>query len=165
MRILVLGTGPLYGGVCDAIDNQGHERALHVDEPSLDLLVLASFTRILPERIFARPRLGTLCFHPSLLPRHRGRDAVYWTQEMGDVMTGITWFWVDAGIDTGPIAIQQSCLVPPEGTRGQLYYGQLVPMGVGAFAALLPSLAAGCVPATRQNEQFASYEPPRHKRA
>jgi methionyl-tRNA formyltransferase len=68
-----------------------------------DLSMLAFVTDIIPERLLRIPSLGTICYHPSLLPRHRGASAINWAIIQGDTRTGLTIFWADEGIDTGPI--------------------------------------------------------------
>ena len=83
-----------------------------VEERPYELIVLANVLRILKAPEIAEAGLGVLCFHPSMLPRHRGGDAVYWTFKMGDTESGITWFWVDEGIDTGPTILQRPVPVP-----------------------------------------------------
>lgn len=103
LRIKVLGSGPIYDETIATCEAAG---AVVTREEPFDLVILANVLRILGKDEIANPRLGVLCFHPSLLPRHRGSDAVYWTLKMGDRRTGITWFWIDEGVDTGPIAAQ-----------------------------------------------------------
>ena len=69
---------------------------------------MAFVTLIVPERVLFAPRLKTLCFPPSLLPRHRGASAINWTLIHGDAETGISWFWPYRGIDTGPILLHEA---------------------------------------------------------
>ena len=160
MRIKIFGTGPIFDAAVAASRELGCEV---VDEEPFDLCVLANVQRILKPAEFERARLGTLCFHPSMLPRHRGADAVYWTFAMGDRTTGVTWFWVDAGIDTGPIAIQREVEIPSELSRGAFYYGTLVPLGATLYHELLEALLRGEHPSTVQDEALATYEPKRPK--
>ena len=105
MRIKLFGTGPIYDEARAICERRGHTL---VEERPYELIVLANVTRILKAPEIAEAGLGVLCFHPSLLPRHRGGDAVYWTFKMGDTESGATWFWVDEGIDTGPIATKSA---------------------------------------------------------
>jgi methionyl-tRNA formyltransferase len=121
-------------------------------------------TRILKADEIAQAGIGVLCFHPSVLPRHRGGDAVYWTFKMGDTTSGVTWFWVDEGIDTGPIAIQESVPLPADSSPSKLYYETLVPLGARLFEALLAKLEHGERPSTPQDESLATYEPMRPKK-
>ena len=82
-----------------------------------DLAILAFVTLIVPERILYAPRYKSICFHPSLLPRHRGASGINWAIIPGDAETGVTWFWPDKGIDTGPILIQKRVPIARERHR------------------------------------------------
>ena len=156
MRIRLFGEGPIYDGVRELCERRGHEV---VDRRPYDLIVLANVTRILKGPEIAEAGLGVLCFHPSVLPRHRGGDAVYWTFKMGDTESGVSWFWVDEGIDTGPVAISEAVPIPADSSPSKLYFETLVPLGVGLFDALLARLEAGDRPSTPQDESRATYEP------
>ena len=76
-----------------------------------DLAILAFVTHIVPPQIFSLPKLGSICFHPSLLPKYRGASALNWALINGESVTGLTLFWVDQGIDTGPILLQKEVKV------------------------------------------------------
>ena len=125
-----------------------------------DLLVMAFVTLIVPERILYAPRHKTICFHPSLLPRHRGASAINWTLIMGDANAGVTWFWPDRGIDTGPILLQRSEPVRDEDTVGSLYFNRLFPLGIETMGEAIELIQAGRAPAIAQDERLATYEPP-----
>ena len=73
-----------------------------------DLQVMAFVTLIVPQEFLSVPTLGTIQFHPSLLPRHRGRSAINWPVIKGETETGITVFWPDGGIDTGDVLLQRA---------------------------------------------------------
>lgn len=156
MRVKFFGTGPIYDETRAIAERRGHEL---VSERPYDLIVLANVTRILKAPEIAEAGLGVLCFHPSMLPRHRGGDAVYWTFKMGDAETGVTWFWVDEGIDTGPIAIQAAVPIPSDSSPAKLYYETLVPLGARLFEELLAQLERGEHPSAVQDESRATYEP------
>ena len=79
-----------------------------------DLGLLAYVTQIVPEPLLHIPRQTSLCFHPSLLPRYRGGSAIPWQLIRGETRTGVTVFWPDAGIDTGPILLQREETVGPQ---------------------------------------------------
>lgn len=66
--------------------------------------VLADFGQIVPPEILALPELGMLNIHPSLLPRHRGATPIQATLLAGDTVAGVSIMWMDAGLDTGPLA-------------------------------------------------------------
>ena len=124
-----------------------------------DLGVLAYVTQIVPAALIDVPRLGTICFHPSLLPRNRGGSAVGWQLIQGAARTGVTVFWTDAGIDTGPILLQREAAVGPDDTAGSLYYQTLYPLGVRTTLDAVALVRAGNPPRLPQDESRATYEP------
>jgi methionyl-tRNA formyltransferase len=125
-----------------------------------ELLVMAFVTVIVPERILYLPRYKSICFHPSLLPRHRGASAINWTLIMGDANAGVTWFWPDKGIDTGPILVQRSEPIRDEDTVGSLYFNRLFPLGIETMTEAIELIKAGRAPSIMQDENLATYEPP-----
>jgi len=124
-----------------------------------DLALLAYVTQIVPEPLLHVPRLGTLCFHPSLLPRYRGGSAIPWQLINGETKTGVTVFWTDAGIDTGPILLQREATAGPDDTAGSLYYQTLFPLGVQVCLDAVALVRAGNPPRVPQDEAVASYDP------
>lgn len=125
-----------------------------------DLAILAFVTIIVPERILYLPRFKSICFHPSLLPRHRGASGINWAIIQGDAETGVTWFWPDKGIDTGPILIQKRVPIRDTDTTGSIYFNTLFPMGIDAMIEAVDLIAAGKAPAIVQDESKATYESP-----
>jgi methionyl-tRNA formyltransferase len=125
-----------------------------------DLAILAFVTDIIPEKLLAVPSLGTICYHPSLLPRHRGASAINWAIIQGDTHTGLTVFWVDKGIDTGPILLQKEVEIDPEETTGSLYFNKLFPMGVEAMVEAVQLIKKGKAARILQDDSKATYEPP-----
>ncbi len=125
-----------------------------------DLAMLAFVTDIIPEKLLTVPTLGTICYHPSLLPRHRGASAINWAIIQGDTHTGLTVFWVDKGIDTGPIFLQREVEIGPEETTGSLYFNKLFPMGVEAMVEAVQLIKKGKAARILQDDSKATYEPP-----
>jgi len=130
-----------------------------------DLAILAFVTDIIPEKLVHLPSSGTICYHPSLLPRHRGASAINWAIIQGDTRTGLTIFWVDKGIDTGPILLQKEVDIEPEDTTGSLYFNKLFPMGVDAMVEAAELIKKGKAPKIPQDDSKATYEPPCDDRA
>ncbi len=125
-----------------------------------DLVILAFVTDIIPEWLLTVPAIGTICYHPSLLPRHRGASGINWAIIRGDSLTGLTIFWVDKGIDTGPILLQKEVEVGPNDTTGSLYFNTLFPMGIDAIVEAVELIKKGKAPRIPQDESKATYEPP-----
>ena len=125
-----------------------------------ELNVLAFVTVIIPERVLDLPPHGSIQYHPSLLPLHRGRSAINWAIINGETETGITIFWVDRGIDTGPILLQKTAPISPTDTLASLYRNHLFPQGVDGLAEAVAMVRDGTAPRITQDESAATYEPP-----
>ena len=125
-----------------------------------DLNVMAFVTDIIRENVLTLPKLGTIQYHPSLLPRHRGIASINWAIIQGDKKTGLTIFWVDEGIDTGPILLQKEVDVGPDDTVGSIYFNKLFPLGVEAMVEAIDLVRDGKAPQIIQDESQATYEPP-----
>jgi methionyl-tRNA formyltransferase len=124
-----------------------------------ELNVLPYTTVILPVEIVEAPRLGSLCFHPSLLPRYRGGSAIPWQIILGEDETGVTVFRPDAGVDTGPIVVQRGGVrIADSDSAATLYFEKLYPLGIEAIVEAVARVAAGTVQATPQDESRASFQ-------
>jgi methionyl-tRNA formyltransferase len=88
---------------------------------SYDLFALASYGKILPQRLLDLPRLGALNVHPSLLPRYRGATPIQSALRNGDRETGVSIMLMDAGMDTGDIVLQEAIGIEPDETYGNLH--------------------------------------------
>jgi len=124
-----------------------------------DLNVMAYVTSILPESILNYPRLGTIQYHPSLLPKHKGGSAISWAIINGENKTGITIFWPDKGIDTGPILLHKEAEISPDDTAGSLYFNKLFPLGVEAIVESVELIKRGAAPRIAQDESQSTSEP------
>ncbi len=127
---------------------------------SPDLGVMAFVTDIVSPAILRCPPLGTIQYHPSLLPRHRGASAINWAIINGEARTGLTIFWPDEGTDTGPILLQQEVEIGPDETVGSLYFNKLFPLGVEALVEAVERVEGGSAARIPQDESRATYEPP-----
>jgi len=70
--------------------------------------------QIIPPEVLAIPRLGTLNVHPALLPKYRGRYSTAHAIFNGEKTTGVTVHWMDEGIDSGPIILQEKIKIIDE---------------------------------------------------
>jgi methionyl-tRNA formyltransferase len=124
-----------------------------------ELNVLAFVTVILPPEIVDAPRHGSLCFHPSLLPRFRGGNALAWQILLGATEAGVTVFRPDAGVDTGPIAVQKGGVaISPTDTAASLYFDKLYPLGLDAIEEAVAAIDSGTAVLRAQSEVDASHQ-------
>jgi methionyl-tRNA formyltransferase len=124
-----------------------------------DLNVMAFVTDIVPLSILNHPALGTIQYHPSLLPRHRGGSAINWAVINGEPKTGLTIFWPDEGLDTGPILLQKEVTIEPDDTIGTVYFNKLFTLGVEALVESVALVRAGTAPKILQDLAEGEYEP------
>lgn len=123
-----------------------------------EVATAACFPWRLPRAARQVPPLGILNIHPSLLPRGRGPEPVFWTLRRGERVTGATVHRMDAGFDTGPIVAQAEMPVPHD-VRAPDLENQLMMMGARLLLAALPALAAGELPPRPQPASGISSAP------
>ncbi|KAJ1163571.1 hypothetical protein NDU88_004029 [Pleurodeles waltl] len=123
-----------------------------------ELNVLPFCSQFIPMDVIDHPKHGSIIYHPSLLPRHRGASAINWTLIHGDKQAGFSIFWADDGLDTGPILLQRSCLVEPNDTVDTLYNRFLFPEGIKAMVEAVQLIADGKAPSIFQPDDGATYE-------
>ena len=123
-----------------------------------DLCVMAYVTLFVPEATLNLPRLGTIQYHPSLLPMHKGPSAINWPLIFGETRTGLSIFWPDDGLDTGPILLQKEVPIGPDDTVGSIYFDHLFPLGVAALLEAVDLVRAGTAPKVAQDPNAGSYE-------
>uniref|UniRef100_A0A5G2QTB1 formyltetrahydrofolate dehydrogenase n=2 Tax=Sus scrofa TaxID=9823 RepID=A0A5G2QTB1_PIG len=123
-----------------------------------ELNVLPFCSQFIPMEIISAPRYGSIIYHPSLLPRHRGASSINWTLIHGDKKAGFTIFWADDGLDTGDLLLQKECDVLPDDTVNTLYSRFLFPEGVKGMVQAVRLIAEGKAPRLPQPEEGATYE-------
>jgi methionyl-tRNA formyltransferase len=122
-----------------------------------DLACVATFPHLLPPALLSVPARGAIGLHPSLLPRHRGPDPLFWTYHAGDAETGVSVQWLDAGADTGDVVLQEAIAVE-RGREGRALYLEMAARGARLLAAAVDAIAAGTAPRTPQDEARATRE-------
>lgn len=124
-----------------------------------DLHVMPYTTVILPREIVDAPTNGSVCFHPSLLPRFRGGAAIPWQIILGERETGVTVFQPDAGVDTGPIVVQRGGIrIDETDTAGSLYFKKLYPLGIEAVVEAVARIDSGEARFAPQDESRATFQ-------
>jgi methionyl-tRNA formyltransferase len=123
-----------------------------------DLCVMAYVLLFVPQPVVDAPTFGTIQYHPSILPMHRGPSSINWPIAQGATKTGLTIFWPDEGLDEGPILLQKFCDIGPDETIGDVYFKKLFPMGVDAMMESVDLVRAGKAPKIKQDLDKGSYE-------
>jgi methionyl-tRNA formyltransferase len=123
-----------------------------------DIGIMAYVTAFVPETFSRVPRHGTIQFHPSLLPLHRGPSSLNWAIILGRSRTGLSIFRPVDGLDEGPVLLQKEVAIGPDDTVGSLYFDQIFPLGVSALLEAADLVMAGKASERRQDESQASYE-------
>uniref|UniRef100_A0A8C7TEF2 10-formyltetrahydrofolate dehydrogenase n=1 Tax=Oncorhynchus mykiss TaxID=8022 RepID=A0A8C7TEF2_ONCMY len=123
-----------------------------------ELNVMPFCSQFIPMNVIDHPAHGSIIYHPSILPLHRGASAINWTLIQGDKKAGFSIFWADDGLDTGPILLQRECSVEPNDTVDSLYNRFLFPEGIKAMVESVQLIADGKATRVPQTEEGASYE-------
>ena len=123
-----------------------------------DLCVMAYVTLMVPEEALNAPCWGSIQYHPSLLPMHKGPSSINWPIINGENKTGLSIFWPDNGLDTGPILLQKDVVIDPDDTLGSLYFNHLFPMGVDAILEAVDLVRDGTALRLNQDPAKGSYE-------
>jgi methionyl-tRNA formyltransferase len=124
----------------------------------VDLGVMAFVIQLAGQTFVNTPKHGTIQYHPSLLPRHRGPSSINWPIIQGEKETGLTIFRPSEGLDEGPIILQKTVTIAPDDTLGTVYFDRLFPLGVEALLEAAELVVAGRHPETAQREELATYE-------
>ncbi|MBI4194261.1 MAG: methionyl-tRNA formyltransferase [Betaproteobacteria bacterium] len=123
-----------------------------------DIVIMAYVLQFAPREFVNIPRHGTIQYHPSLLPKHRGPSSINWPMIQGATRTGLTIFRPTDGLDEGPVILQKECDIGPDETLGDVYFNKLFPAGIKAILEAADQVVAGKHTETVQDESRATYE-------
>lgn len=123
-----------------------------------DLMVMAFVNVFVPEAARDTPKLGSICFHPSLLPLHRGPSAVNWPIIMGSTKSGYSWFYPTDGLDEGDSLLQWECDIAPDDTVIDLYFKKIYPSAIESVIEVCDLFRSGEPPRIVPDEARATYE-------
>ncbi len=161
------------GKPVDPIKEYALEQGLPVEQPAnfddataletlkgynADLMVMAFVNVFVPEAARDAPTHGSICFHPSLLPKYRGPSAVNWPIIMGDTKSGFSWFYPTDGLDEGDSLLQWECEVGPDDTVIDLYFKKIYPPAVDSVLQVCDLFRNGNPPRIVPDESEATYE-------
>lgn len=123
-----------------------------------DLMVMAYMIIFVPEEARSIPKHGSICFHPSLLPTHRGPSSINWPIIWGRRETGLSIFYPDDGLDEGEILLQKRVEIEPDATLGSIYFDKIFPLGIEACLEAVDLIREGGAPRIKQDDSKATYE-------
>ena len=121
-----------------------------------DLQIVVAF-RMLPEVVWAMPRLGTFNLHASLLPQYRGAAPINWAVINGDTETGVTTFFLKHEIDTGEVIRQERVAIADTDDAGTVH-DRLMLLGGRVVTETVDAILNGTATSIPQ-EQMAASEP------
>lgn len=121
-----------------------------------DAIVVVAYGMLLPQAVLDIPPLGCLNLHGSLLPRWRGAAPIQRAIMAGDAGTGVMVMKMEAGLDTGPVAMVERLAIAPEMTAGELH-DALAPLGADLMHRALGALERGGLSFRAQSEEGATY--------
>ena len=121
-----------------------------------DVFVVAAYGLILPQPVLEFPRYGAINIHASLLPRWRGATPIQRALLAGDRDTGVSIMQMDAGLDTGPVLMQEKIPILENDTTGTLH-DRLAELGAKLIVQALDALEAGVIKATPQPADGVTY--------
>ncbi len=161
------------GKPVDPIKEFALEKGLPVEQPAnfkdqatldtlagynADLMVMAFVNVFVPEAARDTPKKGSICFHPSLLPLHRGPSAVNWPIILGSEKSGFSWFYPSDGLDEGDSLMQWECEIGAEDTVIDLYFKKIYPAAIDSVLEVCDLFRAGNPPHIVPDEAEATYE-------
>ena len=133
---------------------------------NVDLGITAHSFDYIGKRTRYKAKIGWIGYHPSLLPRHRGRSSIEWAVRMRDPLTGGTVFWLNNGIDRGDIAYQELCFIDPKlyameprKAAKLLWEHELQDMGLKLIEKALFDISRGTIIKIPQKKEFSTFEP------
>jgi methionyl-tRNA formyltransferase len=121
-----------------------------------DIILVIGWSQICGRPFLDLARMGSVGFHPAALPRLRGRAVIAWTILRAEQTAGSTLFWLDDGMDSGPILLQRIFDVTPNETAHSLYSKQMLNLREMVPQAV-KMLESGNAPKIPQDEAKASY--------
>jgi methionyl-tRNA formyltransferase len=123
-----------------------------------DVMVVVAYGQILPKSVLELPPLGCLNLHASILPRHRGASPIHAAILAGDAITGMTVMYMDEGLDTGDVLLEETLEIGMQETTGELH-DRLAALAAPCLLQALELLAAGNAPRMPQAPEKATYAP------
>lgn len=152
MTIKVLSSyyGTAFSQTVKLLRSMGHDVFEKGALFSCDLIVCPDYDVILSDTELSFPDIGVLVFHPSPLPRMRGRNAIKRQYAAGDKLGGGTWFWASSGIDNGDICEQELVMIEPQIRPREYYQTKIIPLMVRTLERAILGIESGKIRKIKQ---------------
>lgn len=138
-----------------------HKFSSYLTSLAPDLIIVCGYKYIIPSSIYDIPYLRTVNIHPSYLPAYRGQHVINWAILEGDKKTGVTLHYIDDGIDTGDIILQEEVPIDSNDDALTLHH-KLYLKSCDVVSKLFEILQSGqSLPRIKQDDSKATYYPPR----
>ena len=118
-----------------------------------DVIVVVAYGKIIPKEILEIPKLGSINVHGSLLPKYRGAAPIQWAVLNGDKQTGITTMYMDEGMDTGDIILQETLDIGEYETTGEVW-NRMSTLGAKLLVETLKQIEQNIAPRIKQGPDF-----------
>jgi methionyl-tRNA formyltransferase len=135
---------------------KGEEAAATFRTHEADLAVVVAYGMLLPQAILDAPRQGCVNLHASLLPRWRGAAPIQRAVMAGDAEAGVAVMRMEAGLDTGPVAMEERLRLTPDMTAGDLH-DRLAPIGADLMGRAIGAIERGTLQFRPQPEEGVTY--------
>lgn len=161
LRIIFLGTGEFGTIILQGLVKNNYKPILvhdfkEIEKLKPDLVIVASYGKIIPKEILEIPKYGCLGVHPSLLPKYRGPSPIQTTILNGDKETGVTIFLMDEEMDQGKIISNSKFLISKKFTYPKLSQ-KLAELGAKLLVETIPKWVKGEIKTKPQDESKAFY--------
>ena len=130
-----------------------------IKEINPDLIVVVAYGKILPKEIIDIPKYGIINVHSSLLPKYRGASPIHSAILNGDTESGVSIMYIEEGLDSGDVILQESCDILENDTLGTLH-DKLKDLGAIVLEKALKLIEEGKVEAIKQDESLATFVKP-----
>ena len=119
-----------------------------------DVICVVAYGKILPKEILEIPKYGCINVHASLLPKYRGAAPIQWAVLNGDKETGVTTMYMDVGMDTGDMILNEKVEIGEDETTGELW-DRLSKIGGELLVETLKQIENGTAPREKQGDDFS----------
>jgi methionyl-tRNA formyltransferase len=145
---------------CRFVENINSEEFLnYCRQLSIDMVASVSSTQIFKKQLINLPKYGCINIHTAKLPKYRGLYPVYWAMAYGEKSLGVSIHYIEEGIDTGKIILQEEVAIPPHSTLDHMLKVTKI-KGAELLVRAIGQIAEGTVQAFYSQDQGSYFSFP-----